>query len=60
MVAVVPVPVLMIDPGLIVIVQVPAGNPLIATLPVCTAQVGWVIVPGTGGVMAVVVIVPLK
>ena len=59
-VAVVPVPVLTIAPGLKVTVHAPAGNPLIATLPVCTAQVGWVIVPGIGAVIEVVVTVPLK
>ena len=35
-----------IAPGLIV--QFPAGKPLNTTLPVDTAQVGWVINPGTG------------
>ena len=33
-------------PGLMV--QFPDGNPLNTTLPVDTAQVGWVINPGTG------------
>ena len=35
-------------PGLIV--QVPAGSPFNNTLPVATAQVGWVIVPTVGAV----------
>ena len=35
-------------PGLIV--QVPAGKPFSITLPVATAQVGWVIVPTVGAV----------
>ena len=35
-----------IPPGLIV--QFPAGNPLSATLPVATEQVGWVTVPTIG------------
>ena len=35
-------------PGLIV--QVPAGKPFNTTLPVATAQVGWVIVPTVGAV----------
>jgi hypothetical protein len=35
-------------PGFLVNVQVPDGNPLNATLPVATVQVGWVIVPTTG------------
>ena len=33
-------------PGLIV--QLPAGKPVSSTLPVATAQVGWVIVPTAG------------
>ncbi len=37
-----------IPPGLIV--QLPAGRPLRATLPVASAQVGWVITPTTGAV----------
>jgi hypothetical protein len=46
----VPVPVEVLPPGVLVIVQVPvAGRPLKATLPVATAHVGWVIVPVTGG-----------
>ena len=35
-------------PGLIV--QVPEGKPFRTTLPVATAQVGWVIVPTVGAV----------
>jgi hypothetical protein len=52
-VVVVPVPVLVAPPGVTVTVQVPElGNPLNATLPVGTLQVGCVIVPtiGVGGV----------
>jgi hypothetical protein len=46
----VPVPVVVVPPGVLVNVQVSvAGRPLNATLPVAKAQVGWVIVPGTGG-----------
>jgi len=46
-------------PGLIV--QVPAGSPLSATLPVETVQVGWVIVPTTGAAgMALTVTVTLE
>ena len=48
-VTVVPDPVVVIPPGFLVKVHVPeAGNPLKATLPVPTVQVGWVIVPITG------------
>ena len=48
-VVVVPDPVVVIPPGFLVKVHVPeAGNPLKATLPVPTVQVGWVIVPMTG------------
>lgn len=48
-VVVVPVPVVTVPPGDRVRVQVPAaGRPLSATLPVASAQVGWVIVPTTG------------
>ncbi len=51
MVVVVPVPVLVMPPGVLVRVQVPeAGNPLKSTLPVDTPQVGWVIVPIIGAV----------
>ena len=39
-------PVPAIAPGLMV--QFPAGKPLNSTLPVATAQVGWVIVPTAG------------
>ena len=49
MVVVVPVPVLITASGLRVSVHVPeAGSPLIATLPVATVHVGWVIAPITG------------
>ena len=49
MVELVPVPVLVIPPGVRVRVQVPvAGRPFRTTLPVATAQVGWVMVPITG------------
>ena len=45
----VPVPVVVAAPGKRVITHVPvAGNPLKTTLPVGTANVGWVIVPITG------------
>ena len=48
----VPIPAVVTAPGLRVKVHVPAGNPLIATEPVATAQVGWVMAPrvGTAGV----------
>jgi len=39
-------PVPAIAPGLMV--QLPAGRPLNTTLPVATAQVGWVMVPTIG------------
>jgi len=46
--------VLAADPAILpgLIVQLPEGKPLRTTLPVATAQVGWVIVPtvGAGGV----------
>ena len=49
MVVLVPVPVVVVPPGVLVSVQVPdAGRPLNTTLPVASAQVGWVIVPTTG------------
>ena len=45
----VPVPVFVTPPGVRVTVQVPVdGNPFRTMLPVDTAQVGCVIVPGTG------------
>jgi hypothetical protein len=53
-VVVVPVPVVVVPPGVAVIVHVPLdGNPLIATSPVATVQLGCVIVPitGTAGVV---------
>ena len=47
----VPVPVEVTAPGFLVRVHVPEeGSPLRATLPVGTAQVGWVTVPTTGAV----------
>ena len=46
---VVPDPVTVAPPGVAVTVQLPeAGSPLRATVPVATAQVGWVMVPTTG------------
>ena len=48
-VVLVPVPVVVTDPGVRVSVQVPVkGRPLSATLPVGTAHVGCVIVPTAG------------
>jgi len=50
-VVVVPDPVELAPPGLLLRVQVPVeGNPLRATLPVATKQVGWVMAPVTGAV----------
>ena len=46
MVVLAPVPAM--APGLMV--QLPAGKPLNATLPVATAHVGWVMMPTTGAV----------
>ena len=47
--AVVPEPVIVVEPTDSVTVQVPiAGKPLRSTLPVAVAQVGWVIAPTTG------------
>jgi hypothetical protein len=43
-----PVPLVVVPPGSLVIVQEPEGNPLSKTLPVTTRQVGCVIVPITG------------
>jgi len=49
----VPVPVEVTGPGFLVRVHVPLeGRPLRTTLPVGTAQVGWVLVPTTGAVGA--------
>ena len=49
MVVLVPVPVLVVPPGLLVRVQVPEdGRPLNATVPVDTPHVGCVRVPTTG------------
>jgi hypothetical protein len=50
-VVVVPDPAELSPPGLLITVQAPVeGNPLNATLPVATKQVGWVMVPVTGAV----------
>lgn len=49
-VAVVVLPLMLKPPGCAVIVQLLAGSPLKATLPVATAQVGEVMVPITGAV----------
>jgi hypothetical protein len=47
----VPVPVVVVPPGVLVSVQLPvAGKPLNTTLPVASAQVGWVMVPTVGAV----------
>ena len=49
MVVLVPVPVVVVPPGVLVNVHVPDdGNPLKSTLPVDTEHVGCVIVPITG------------
>ena len=51
MVELVPVPVIVVPPGLLVKVHVPvAGNPFKTTLPVARAQVGCAIVPTVGAV----------
>ena len=48
-VVVVPVPVVVVPPGVLVNVHVPTdGKPLISTLAVDTLQLGWVIVPAIG------------
>jgi hypothetical protein len=45
------VPVVVVPPGVLVNVQLPDdGKPLNTTLPVASAQVGWVIVPIVGDV----------
>lgn len=47
----------MLPPGDLVRVHIPEdGNPDNSTLPVATAQVGWVIVPTIGGVGGVVIV----
>ena len=44
-------PVVLVPPGDLVSVQVPvAGKPFKTTLPVASAQVGWVMVPTVGAV----------
>ena len=49
MVELVPEPVVVVPPGDLVIIHVPvAGKPVKVTLPVASAQVGWVIVPMVG------------
>ena len=46
-----PVPVVVVPPGVLVRIQLPvAGSPFKTTLPVASAQVGWVIVPTVGAV----------
>ena len=45
-----PVPVVVMPPGVRVKVHVPLGRPFSTTLPVDTVQVGWVSVPATGAV----------
>ena len=50
-VVLVPVPEVVVPPGVLVSVHVPdAGKPLNTTLPVPTEHVGWVIVPTVGAV----------
>jgi hypothetical protein len=45
------VPVVVVPPGVLIKVQLPdAGKPFNTTLPVATAQVGWVIAPTVGAV----------
>jgi hypothetical protein len=45
------VPVVVVPPGDLVIIQLSdAGKPFNTTLPVATAQVGWVMVPTVGAV----------
>ena len=49
MVVLVPLPFLVVPPGVLVTVHVPDdGKPFKTTLPVAIAQVGWVIVPTVG------------
>ena len=51
MVVLVPVPMVVVPPGVLVKVQLPvAGKPFKTTLLVDTEQVGWVIVPTVGAV----------
>ena len=46
-----PVPVVVVPPGVLVKVHVPeAGKPFNTTLPLAIAQVGWVMVPTVGAV----------
>ena len=46
----VPLPFVMIPPGVLVKVHAPLGNPFKTTLAVTNAHVGWVIVPMVGAV----------
>jgi hypothetical protein len=47
----VPVPVVVVPPGVLVNVHAPVdGNPFKTTLPVATVQVGWIIDPSVGSV----------
>ena len=49
MVELIPVPVVVVPPGVLVKVHVPVdGNPFNITFPVSTLHVGWVIVPTVG------------
>ncbi len=58
-VALVPVPVLVVPPGVLVKVHVPDdGSPLNTTLPVATAHVGCVMAPTVGAVEAITVKLP--
>jgi hypothetical protein len=51
MLELIPVPVVVVPPGLLVKVHVPlAGSPFRTMLPVARAQFGWVIVPSVGAV----------
>jgi hypothetical protein len=57
-VVVVPVPEAVTPAGVLVTVQVPvAGKPFNVTLPVATEHVGWIIVPITGGVGVIGVLI---
>lgn len=57
----VPVPLYVVPPGVLMIVQLPVeGKPLKTTLPVGVVHVGWVMVPTIGAVgLALTVIVPM-
>jgi hypothetical protein len=59
-VVLVPVPIVVVPPGVLVNVQVPdEGRPLRITLPVLTSHDGWVIVP-TVGALGSALIVTIK